>query len=209
LSFSFSIISGTILLLISLIYSVNVLAQDKIMTLSGKYLDVNITDDSGANVFFDVQKKNGKTRKISLHKGELFSVQKDGKEESVLYAQDLDFGYDLSEEDIRHLIYGQHDAREGYNANPSMIGGFAVGFGSSLYLGSGLVPLTIPFAYSLAMQIPYIKIKQKTISDQAYTLNDYYKEGYNKTARSKKMIRSFLGCATGVVLGMGISELTQ
>jgi hypothetical protein len=189
LSFSFSIISGTILLLISLIYSVNVLAQDKIMTLSGKYLYV--------------------TRKISLHKGELFSVQKDGKEESVLYAQDLDFGYDLSEEDIRHLIYGQHDAREGYNANPSMIGGFAVGFGSSLYLGSGLVPLTIPFAYSLAMQIPYIKIKQKTISDQAYTLNDYYKEGYNKTARSKKMIRSFLGCATGVVLGMGISELTQ
>lgn len=203
----YSLYLSILVMLFVLTSSLHVQAQDRIVTLSGKYLDVKITDDSGANVFFDIEKKKGKMRSISLYKGELFSTQKKGEEVTLLYAQDLDFGNELSVEDMQHLIYGQHDAREGYNANPAMIGGFALGLGSTIALDAVLVPLSFPFIYSLGMQIPYIKIKEKTISNQAYTGNPYYKEGYNKTARSKKMIRSFLGCTTGVLLGIGVNQL--
>jgi len=184
-------------------------SQDQIMTMSGKIMDVHITDDSGANVFFDVKKKKGKTRNIPLFKGEVFSLTEEGAPETVLYAQDLDFGYTLTELDMRHLIYGQHDARNGYNATPSMIGGFVVGLGASLYTEAVLIPLVVPFVYSLSMQIPYIKIREKSISHHSYTLNEHYVVGYNKTARSKKMFRSFLGSAVGVVLGIGIVQLSQ
>lgn len=184
-------------------------AQDQIITMSGKYLNVSITDDTGANIFFDVTKPNGKSRSLSIYKGDVFSTTREGEAETLLYAQDVDFGYELSVEDMRHYIYGQHDAREGYSAAPSMIAGFAVGVGSALYLESGFLPLTIPIIYSLGMQIPYIRIKEKTISDLAYKGNPNYKDGYEKTARSKKMVRSLLGSAAGVLVGITIYEVSN
>ncbi len=184
-------------------------AQDRIITLSGKYLEVSITDDSGANIFFDVTKTKGKTRSLSIYKGDVFSTKRQGETETLLYAQDVDFGYELSVEDMRHYIFGQHDAREGYDATPSLLAGFAVGVGSALYLESGFLPLTVPIIYSLGMQIPYIKIKEKTISDLAYKGNPNYKYGYEKTARSKKMIRSMLGSAVGVLVGITIYEVSN
>ncbi|NNC81985.1 MAG: hypothetical protein HKN79_00270 [Flavobacteriales bacterium] len=184
-------------------------AQDTLLLLNGKSLIVNITDDSGANVFFDVTKKNGKSRSMDLHKTELFSITKEGEGESILYVQDPDFGYDLSVEDMRFYMAGQNDARMGYSALPSSAGGFVFGMASVFYFEGGYVPFMTPFAYAPMMQIPYIKIRERSVTDPAYELSDYYIEGYNKTARSKKLLQNFAGTIAGVIVGSVIWEATQ
>jgi hypothetical protein len=184
-------------------------AQDRLLLLSGKSLDVSITDDSGANVFFDFEKKNGKLKTMSLHKQELFSIKKEGQEESILYVQGPEMGYDLSIVDMRYYMAGQDDARQGYNTWPSMAGGFAFGAATVFYMEGGYVPFTTPFIYGFAMQIPYVKIKKSTISDEMNTMSEYYVEGYNKTARSKKLLSNFAATMAGVVVGSVIYSATE
>lgn len=184
-------------------------AQDTLLLLSGKTLEVNISDDSGANVFFEVEKKNGKFKTLSLHKQEIFSIKKQGEQESILYVQDPEMGYELSREDMRYYMAGQDDARQGYKTWPSMAGGFAFGAASVFYMEGGYVPFTTPFIYGFAMQIPYIKIKKSSISNELNTMSEYYVEGYNKTARSKKLLSNFAATMAGVVVGSVIYSATE
>ena len=199
----------TPLLFLLAMFCSGIQAQDTLRLLNGRILIVEITDDSGANVFFDAEKKNGRIKNYEVYKMEVFSIHKVDGEESVLYVQDPDMGYDLSVEEMRYFMAGQQDARAGYKAWPSMIGGFAFGAGTVFYFEGGYAPFTTPFVYSLTMQIPYIKIKESSISDKKNTISDLYVEGYNRTARSKKLLSNFIATMAGVVVGSTIYELNQ
>lgn len=180
------------------------------MMLSGQLFEgVTITDDAGANIFFDVVKNNGKTKKVSVYKGDVFSVQKAGQEEQMYYVQDALNGFDMSEKELRYYIYGEADARNNYKPWPSSLGSFLFAAGGTVYMEGGFVPTALPFVYSLGMQIPYIKIRESTISDPAYTLEPTYKAGYNKSARSKKFIKNLTAGFAGFVVGTVIYEVSQ
>jgi len=186
------------------------MSQDRIILLSGKLFDdVRIGSDDGAFINYEIEKKNGDLKMLQVYKGDVFSIQRAGEEEEVFYVQDLVNGYEMTETDLRHYIYGESDARNGYNPWPSTIGGFVFGAGGTIFLESGFLPLTLPVIYSLGMQIPYIRIKEETISDMEYTMNPNYKDGYNQTARSKKLIHNLAGTFAGVVVGAVIYETTQ
>lgn len=184
-------------------------AQDTLFLNNGKKLPVAITDDSGARVFFEATNKRGGMKEYEVHKSEIFSIKKMGEEETILYVQDPVLGYDLSTADMRFYMAGQNDAREGFRTLPTAIGGFVLGAGSVFYMEGGYVPFMTPILYSITMQIPYIKIKESTITEPKYMVSDYYVEGYNKTARSKKFIHSFLATFAGVAVGSLVYELTQ
>jgi len=179
-------------------------AQDTLLLLNGKSLPGLISDESGVDILFDIVKKNGKPKTLRYNRGEIFSMKKGEEEARVLYEQDPLLGYDLSQEDMRSYMYGQDDARNGYRALPTTIGGFAVGLGSTLALEGGAIPFLSPLVYSLGMQIPFIKVRKESISDQRYTLSPLYLDGYDKTARSKKFVHGFLGSMAGVFIGSGI-----
>ncbi|NND95038.1 MAG: hypothetical protein HKN45_09240 [Flavobacteriales bacterium] len=170
---------------------------------------MEITDDSGANVFFDLERKKNKRRSLNLYKAEIFSVTKRGEAEVIFYAKDPDIGYDLSIQEMRYYMSGQDDARQGYDPWPSMAGGFAFGAATVFYLEGGYVPFLTPFIYGFSMQIPYIKIKESSIRDKRNTISDFYVEGYNKTARSKKLLSNFAATMAGVVVSSVIVEVSR
>jgi len=184
-------------------------AQDTLLLLNGKQLPVRITDDSGAAVFFEAEKRNGKLKQYEILKGDIFSIIKGDAPESILYVQDLDRGMELEVADMRAYMVGQNDARNGHKTLPAALGGVAVGAGAVFFFEGGFLPFLTPVVYSLGMQIPVIKVRKDAITNQAATMNPYYLEGYDKTARSKKFIHSLLGSFAGVALGSVVYEVTH
>lgn len=186
-------------------------AQDTLLLMSGQKLSGTISDDTGANIFLDGLKKNGKSKEYKLYKTDVFSVTKSGQLETVLYSKDSLIGNDYSVDQMRYFLYGENDARTGFKTLPTMIGGFALGLaGSSFVTGRSPIGLALfPTVYSLGMQIPIISIRAETISNADYKRFETYKEGYNKVARSKKFIHSFISTFAGVAAGIVIVEATE
>lgn len=183
--------------------------QDTLLLMNGKELAVKIMDDSGARIFFEAEKKNGRLKDFDIHKSEIFSVRKGGEEESILYVKDPDIGLELSVEDMRFYMSGQNDARYGFKTWPIAATGFAAGVGAVFYMEGGYSPFLATLIFPLGAQIPYIKIPKSSISNPKHALSEYYVEGYNKTARSKKFIHTFLATFAGVAAGSVVYELSQ
>lgn len=179
------------------------MAQDQILTMSGRQIDCKIIDDEGFEVVYDFVNKRDKTLRASLHKSELFSSTKSGEAEFVYYAQDTEFGDWLSEEEMRIYIAGQCDARANYKTRST----FALGLGAARFLafaaGGGLIlSVAFPIVYTVFQLLPYIKIKEATISDLDNQHNEVYALGYERVARSRKVVSALAGSAMGMFGGI-------
>lgn len=172
-------------------------------------MNVQLTDTAGANIFFDVENRNGKIKSRSLYKDQVFAIISPEGQEDILYKFEEIIGNDFTISEMRYFIYGERDALKGYNPKPTFWLGFAVGAGGSYGLRGGFIPFAIPLAYTGGMQIPYIKIRAETISDQEYTYHPTYALGYEKVSRTKKTINALLGSLLGVVVGGAIYELAN
>ncbi len=182
----------------------------QLQLMNGKLMNVQLIDSSGANIFFNVQKRSGKWVSRNLYKDQVFSIISPEKIESVLYQKIDIIGNDFTINEMRHYIYGERDAMNGYNAKPTFYGGLIIGAGGAYLLNGGvLFPFLIPLGYTLGMQIPFIKVKEKSISDMKYTTVDTYILGYEKNARTKKAINSILGSLLGAAIGVTVYELTN
>lgn len=182
----------------------------QIQLMNGKLMNIQLTDSSGANIFYNVQKKSGKWVSRSIYKDQVFSLISPEKVESVLYRKNEIIGDEFTVKEMRHYIYGERDAINGYNANPTFFGGVAVGAGGAYALKGGIIyPFLIPLGYTLSMQIPYIKVKEKSISNMDHTLVDTYILGYEKNARTKKAINAMLGGLLGAAIGTTLYELSH
>ena len=182
----------------------------QLQLMNGKLMQVMLKDTSGANVYYTIQKKNGKWVSKSVYKDQVFSIVSSDGVESILYRKNDIIGDEFSQLEMRHFIYGERDALKGYNAKATFFGGMALGGVSAYVLKGGLIfPFLVPLGYTLTMQIPYIKIKPKTISDVRYTLVDTYILGYEKSARTRKTINALLGSLIGTAIGATIYELSN
>jgi len=178
-------------------------SQDKVLAMSGREYMGKVTDDAGFQVIFDITKKNGKTKTIKLHKSDVFSITRDGQTEQVFYMPDVVLGDDLSVAEVRIYIAGQQDASELFNVKPTLWVGFVLGAAGGWFSEGGFItPLIVPVVFSAAQFIPVIKIKEKTIRNPAHKYNDLYASGYDKVARSKKLIAAIKGSGAGMVLGV-------
>ena len=178
--------------------------------MNGKLMQILLTDSSGANIFFSVQKKNGKWVNKSFYKDQVFSIKDEKGNETVLYHKNLIIGDHYSVQEMRYFIYGESDAIKGYNAKPTFFGGMAISATGAYGLQGGIIyPFLIPLGFTLSMQVPFIKIKQETITDHQNTYHETYKVGYEKTARTKKIINALVGSLIGAAIGTSLYEITH
>lgn len=183
-------------------------SQDTLLLMNGKSLGGKINDQSATYILLEIPRKKGGTKMLSYDREEIYSFRKSDRD-SIVYQEDPLLGFDLSQQDMRNFMHGQDDARNGHPMLYNQLGGFALGLGSTIALDGGAVPFIIPIAYSLGMQIPIVRVKDSAISDRESALSPYYLEGYNATARSKKLINGFLSTMAGVVLGSAIVLLSD
>lgn len=178
-------------------------SQDTLLLMNGRALHCNILADSGTVFTFEWAKKNGKIKIHEIHKSEVFSVTKEGGQEEILYSPNLLMGDIYEIEEMRFYMAGENDARNNFTAWPTFIVGFAL-CGTVSYLGEEGLLLTVipPLAYTAIQLIPKIKIKESTISDMSYQYNDFYADGYEPPARSRKVIRALEGAYAGAAAGL-------
>lgn len=171
--------------------------------MNGRTLNCNIVADSGTVYVLELTKKNGKVKVHEIHKNDVFSVTKRGEKEIVLYAPNPMIGDIYQIEEMRFYMAGENDARNNFTAWPTFIVGFAL-CGTISYLGEEGLILSIvpPLVYTAAQLIPKIKIREETISDMSYQYNDFYADGYEPPARTRKIIRALQGAYAGAAAGL-------
>lgn len=187
----------------SLISQQAVLSQDTLLLMNGRTLNCNILADTGTVFVFELAKKSGKIKVHELHKNDVFSVTKEGLPEYVLYSPNPMMGDIYQVDEMRFYLAGENDARNNFTAWPTFIVGFVLCGGIS-YLGEEGLLLSIvpPLIYTVAQLIPKIKIREETISDMSYQHNDFYADGYEPPARTRKIIRALQGAYAGAAAGL-------
>jgi len=192
-----------LLVVISIQFGAHSFAQDTLLLMNGRTLGCNILADSGTVFQFELTKKNGKIKVYEIHKNDVFSVTKEGNSEVVLYAPNPMIGDIYEVEEMRFYMAGENDARNNFTAWPTFIVGFAL-CGTISYIGrEGLIlSLVPPLIYTVVQLIPKIKIREETISDISYQHNDFYADGYEPPARSRKVIRALQGAYAGAAMGL-------
>lgn len=179
-------------------------AQDTILTMSGYEISCSNISFNDFEVHFEKVKKNGKSKSLKMHVSEVFSVTRNGVD-SVLYVQDPMLGDDFSEQEMRIFIAGQQDARNNYKSWPTFAVGAAAGAGVAiLAAGAFMATLAVPVVYPVAQLLPVIKIQESTISDPNHRYNEIYASGYERVARSRKVIAGLKGAAIGTLIGVGV-----
>jgi hypothetical protein len=180
-------------------------AQDTLLLMNGQVLNCHIIGDSGTVFIFELTKRNGKIKIREIHKNEVFSITKFGENEVVLYVEDPPMGNIYTVDEMRFYMAGERDARNNFTAWPTFFAGFII-CGTIGFIGQDgfITAMAPPLAYTLAQLIPKIKIRESTMSNLDYKYNDLYADGYEPTARSRKLLRgmegSFAGSATGILL---------
>lgn len=198
-----SMLRIALLVLICLGNSLASFSQDTLLLMNGRTLNCNIVADSGTVYVLELTKKNGKVKVHEIHKNDVFSVTKRGEKEIVLYAPNPMIGDIYQIEEMRFYMAGENDARNNFTAWPTFIVGFAL-CGTISYLGEEGLILSIvpPLVYTAAQLIPKIKIREETISDMSYQYNDFYADGYEPPARTRKIIRALQGAYAGAAAGL-------
>lgn len=178
--------------------------------MNGRAVHCDIVSDSGTVFIFQIIKKNGKLKTHEIHKNDVFSVTKRGEEEYVLYAPNELIGDIYEIEEMRFYMAGENDARNHFSAWPTFFAGFIL-CGTISYLGEEgvLLSLVPPLLYTALQFIPKIKIKEKTMSDLSYQYNDFYADGYEPPARTRKLVRALQGAYAGAALGLATYMLVK
>ncbi len=186
----------------------------KVLRMSGDVIDGRLLSVEGTEITLEVEKttlsgkpKKDKFKEVSIHKSEVFSITFNTGE-WVLYAPDEMLGDDLLVDQMRIYIAGEQDARDLYNPLPTVLVGVVVGAGAAILASGGLI-LTIlpPLAYAAAQFIPIMKIEEKTIRNPAHRFNEDYAAGYERVARSRKVLGGLKGSALGMVAGVAVYYL--
>jgi len=218
------ILNFIITLTIIFISSSQTLAQDKILLLNGKSYEGKFLSKSEDLVNFNFEKKSGKVKPFSFEMNRVYSVTKQGKEESVLYQTDTTIYNYYSKNEMRMFIYGEEDAYKRFKVKKTFAVGLAVGLGVSMYdtyLSSGytcndgnpvsegffkrepsLAQIIIPFIVPIVTGAIKPKMKARHASDATYLMNQQYIDGFKKVRRFKRIKSSLLGTLTGVAVGM-------
>lgn len=177
-------------------------ANATVLRMSGALIEGKLIEANGIDLVVEVPRKRRKPKTLALHKSEVFSVTFETGE-WLLYAPDVLLGDDLTADEMRIYIAGQQDARANYNALPTTLVGVLVGAGGAIFASGGLI-LTIlpPIAYGGAQFIPVLRIREATITNPEHRFNDIYADGYERVARSRKVLGGFKGGALGMVAGV-------
>ncbi len=177
-------------------------SQDKIITMSGDVIQGKVVDDTQIVIKYTIKNKRGKIKEREIHKSDVFSVTKEGEEEHVYYMMDELLGDNFSVENTRIFITGEMDGDK-YNTKRIEAIGYVLGAAGGYFSKANIiVVLATPTLYTIYQYIPYIKVKENTMTDVKYKGDKNYLRGYEITARENRLRKAFRSSVIGTVVGV-------
>lgn len=180
-------------------------AQDSILLMNGQTIEAKVIGQSTLEVRYLERTRKG-LRERAEPTANVFSVSDSLGRERIWYFHDTIVGNDLTVDQMRWYIKGEQDAREGYKPWLPLLGGFVVGAGATAGFDLEVNSLLIPPLYAGLMALPRVHITFGSVRDPRMEGNDYYAMGYAKTGRTKRVVRSLLTSAAGVVTGLALRQ---
>ena len=180
-------------------------AQDKINLMNGQVLDGKVIGQSTLEIRYLVPRKQKLVERSEPTSG-VFSVTDSLGQEKVWYFKDTLFGNDYTIPEMRWFMNGERDARKGYKPILPMLGGFMLGAGLTMALDLEVNSLIIPPVYAGFMAWPRVYVTRGSISDPNMEGDPVYATGYSAAGRPKRVVRSLLSTAVGVVFGLAMNR---
>ena len=192
-----------ILLISALIFSQFSQAQEMIFLLNGGILEGKVKGVEDGLLYFEIEK--GKKKKLkSTDVGRVFSVVKSDGSEEIYYEKDLDSGFFFEKEQMKHFVFGAQDAVKYYKGNMhTWVAGISGAVGGVLLYNNFLI-LVAPFGATLIGSLGKAHPRKSMVRDEKYLNDPAYVLGFERTAQSRKIMRSLLGATVGTVVGLGI-----
>jgi hypothetical protein len=183
--------------------------QDEIQLMNGREMRGEVFLDSTLLVKIRYRGVYGKWKEIEMHRSEIFSVTKAGKE-MIFYAPDTTLGDRYSQEEMRIFLLGEKDAFQRYQARHTAIIGFLT-CGTISYLGGDGIMSLIgpPILYTLAHIPGKIRVRKHHISNDALKYNDLYAEGFEPVARGRRLNKAMIWSSLGSVTGLFCFLMTK
>ncbi|MGB3527171.1 MAG: hypothetical protein WBB32_14515 [Flavobacteriales bacterium] len=195
-----------ILLFLSLMLCLaTVRAQDKINLMNGQVLEGQVIGQSSLEIRYLVPHKHKRVERAEPTSS-VFSVVDSLGHEKVWYFMDTLFGNDYTIPQMRWFIKGEQDARKGYRPILPVLGGFVLGAGLTMALDLEVNSLLIPPIYAGAMSFPRVYVTRGSITDPNMEGDPIYATGYSAVGRPKRVVRSLLSSAVGVVVGLAMNR---
>jgi len=184
-------------------------AQDTLLLLNGKRFSGIAVDTSGFKIQFKTFRSGRKSKIKSFYRDDVFSINGDDGNEHIFYFPDMFTVNDYTVENMRFEVYGNMDARNKFRTKWVYPVGIASGFLAGFFLEGSVFSVFIVPIYLGVVQIPIVKIQPKTISKPVFFGNDFYKTGYNRSARMKRTKHAIISSFIGLIAGIGIYEITK
>lgn len=179
---------------------------DRVLLMNGQELNVNVIGQSTLEVRYMARTSRG-YKERSEPTTSVFSVTDTLGRERIWYFHDSLFGNDLTVDQMRWFIKGEQDARAGYRPIWPVLGGFVLGAGLTMGLDLEVNSLAVPPVYAGLMALPRVYITPGSIRDDHMIGNDFYAYGYSKVGRGRRVTRSLLSTAAGVIVGLAVRQL--
>lgn len=184
-------------------------AQDEILLMNGKQFKGLAIDTTSVKFLFDIQKAENRFKTKSFYRDEVFLISYSDSIEKVFYEADLYYEDAYSSATMKMLVMGKRDARYNFKTKWVMPVGFVVGAASAYFMEESIFILFVPIIYTGLVQIPIVKIQKESISSNAFIGDEFYAEGYNRSARVKRTKHALLSSIVGVIAGIVVYEIVN
>ena len=183
--------------------------MDEVQLMNGREMRGEVFLDSTLMVKVRYRGVYGKWKEAEMHRSEVFSVTKGGKE-VVFYAPDTTLGDRYSAEEMRIFLLGEKDAFQRYQARHTAILGFLMCGAISYVGGDGIMSLIgPPILYTLGHIPGKIRVRKHHISNEALKYNDLYAEGFEPVARGRRLNKAMIWGSLGSVTGLFCYLMTK
>lgn len=181
----------------------NTYSQDLIYLLNGGILEGKVKGTEGDLIYYEV-KKGSKTKLRSADLSRVYSVISDDGSEKVYYKKDVESGFFFDKQQMKHFVFGAQDAVKYYKGNlHTLTAGIAGVVGGVIFYNNFLV-MVAPFGATLIGSLGKAHPRKSMVRDTKYLNDPAYVLGFERTANTRKMMRSLLGAFVGTAVGVGV-----
>lgn len=181
----------------------NTYSQDLIYLLNGGILEGKVKGTEGELIYYEV-KKGSKTKLRSADLSRVYSVISDDGAEKVYYEKDVESGFFFDKQQMKHFVFGAQDAVKYYKGNlHTLTAGIAGVVGGVIFYNNFLV-IVAPFGATLIGSLGKAHPRKSMVRDTKYLNDPAYVLGFERTANTRKMMRSLLGAFVGTAVGVGV-----
>jgi len=196
-------------LLFILMLSNSLSAQDELLLMNGKKFKGLAIDTTSTKLAIQLDHKKDKKKIKSFYRDEVFSIRFKDSGEQVYFQYDPLYENSYTIDQMRLVVAGKSDALYRYKTKWIIPTGLVVGAASAYFLEGSVFTLIVPIIYTGLVQIPVVKIQKESITSNAFIGDEFYLEGYNRSARLKRTKQALLSSLVGVIAGFAIYEISQ